>query len=105
MGSFESVDIDAADDFKRFKVALLRLHDIDLDEYGGVLKASRLLGIKQQRLTNWRTRGMPAAVLRLCAKKAGINPNYILGLAEAMALPPKPTENEGTDAPRNIRRA
>ena len=80
--------------FERLKEALQRLHDINIDEYGEGTAACSLLGIESNVLTNWRARGLPPEALPILAIKGGINPTYILGLTDAMALPPRTVPHE-----------
>ena len=98
MGALTGVNADQKLMFERFKEALLRLHDIDLDIHGHGSKACSLLGISPQRLTNWKAEGLPIAAVVICQERAGINPGFLLGSAQGMALPPRPIENAGRTA-------
>jgi hypothetical protein len=99
MGSFKPVDPERHARFERFKEALLRLHGIDIDEWGQGIKACGLLGIESNVLTNWRRRGLPPEALPVAAERGGINPGFILGIDKAMAVPPKQIKNDPTTVP------
>lgn len=93
MGSLKATLIDRQRWFERFKTALQQLHGIDIDVYGAGADACKLLGIESNVLTNWRARGLPPEAFQVLALKGGINPTYILGLTDAMALAPRPVSN------------
>lgn len=93
MGSFKPIDPERHARFERFKEALRRLHNIDIDKFGDGVIACKLLGIQSNVLTNWRRRGLPPEALPIAAERGGINPSYLLGVDRAMAVPPKQIKN------------
>lgn len=93
MGSLKPTFIDRQAWFERLETALLKLHGIDINERGGLVAAANVLGINSNTFNNWRDRGLPPEALPYIAFNAAINPNYILGLSEAMGMPPKAVQN------------
>jgi hypothetical protein len=104
MGTFISNAAVRQDRFQRFQNALFHLHAIDLDVHGHGKRACELLQIESNVLTNWKRRGLPPEVIPIIAERAGINPSYILGLSDAMAVPVRAASNDsGTDSHSQIK--
>ena len=93
MGSLKPTFIDRRAWFERLETALLRLHGIDINTHGGLVAAAKALGIASNTFNNWRDRGLPPEALPYIAFNAAINPNYILGLSDAMGAPLRAAPN------------
>lgn len=73
---------DRKEGFRRFRAELIRAHEIDLEEYGGVKQAAALLECTQQQITNWKKRGLPAAMMARIAHYTEMDTEYIYQLGE-----------------------
>lgn len=73
---------DRKEGFRRFRAELFRAHQIDVDDYGGVKQAAALLQCTQQQITNWKNRGLPAAMMAKIAHFSDMNVEYIYQLGE-----------------------
>ena len=71
---------DPKEGYRRFKREMLRAHGIDLERYGHVKRAAHLLGLTQQQITNWKSRGLPIAIMMVLHHKSKVHVDHVYQL-------------------------
>ena len=86
---------DPKEGYRRFKRELFRAHGLDLGKYGDVKAAAELLGVTQQQLTNWKSRGLPIARMMQIHHRTKMHVDHIYQME-------RPTEiDSGLEQPKN----